>query len=61
MFVVGKEEEIATMEGGFHWATQNNDDRRFRARDNHQALPDHEGGRNDHAETERLKDNIKIC
>lgn len=52
--IVCKKQQIATMKGWLHTATEDNDNRRLTARDDHQTFPNHQGRWYDHTETKEL-------
>lgn len=49
--VVGKEQEITSMEGWFHTATKYHHNWALTTRNHHQSLPDHQGGGYNHSKT----------
>ena len=46
------------LKGGLHTAGQDNDDGRLRASNDHQALPDHQSGGDNHTKRQNLKFNV---
>ncbi len=48
------------MEGGLHGPGEHDDDGRLGAGEHHEAFPDHECGRHDHAEGEHLVEELAL-
>jgi hypothetical protein len=57
--IVGKEQQVTSVESRFHRSAQHDYDGRFASGHDHQALPDHESRRDDHTEAQDLVEKLQ--